>query len=323
MIALALATLFVFANSLTGEFVHDDKRQIVRNPLIQRSELYGKALLSDVWAFKGDGSTAMSNYWRPTFTAWSMINYQLFGLDPVGWHLTNILLHCAVVLIAFLLLRGLGASSLVSFGVGLLFSVHPVHSESVAWISGSPDILFSLSLLSSLWFAHRFRIGQNRVDLIFALFLYAVSLGAKEIALACVPLYWLILTDPEKRITGHANRKAVLPAFALFALVGVGYFIARWAVLGSVLAPSRGQATTSQTLLTVPSIVAFYLQQLIAPIYLGPQSFGSSCRRFHRDRSTDCPVLPGGNCRTRVPRAPFEIWLDRIRIACPPNSSRA
>ncbi len=83
-IVLVAVSFAVFANTLGGEFVYDDLRQIVRNPLIQDSELFGKALTSDVWAFKGDGEYTASNYWRPTFTAYHILNFQLFGLNPFG-----------------------------------------------------------------------------------------------------------------------------------------------------------------------------------------------------------------------------------------------
>ena len=79
---LALVTFGVFANTLDGDFVYDDRRQILMNPLIQDPGLYGKALVSDVWAFKADGNTVTSNYWRPTYTAWSIINFRFFGVRP-------------------------------------------------------------------------------------------------------------------------------------------------------------------------------------------------------------------------------------------------
>ena len=74
----------------------------------------GKALTNDVWAFKGDGTVTASNYWRPTFTAWCIINFSLFGLDPYGWHFLNLLLHLGVCLLAFLLLRKWGLSGSIS-----------------------------------------------------------------------------------------------------------------------------------------------------------------------------------------------------------------
>jgi len=83
-VVLVAVCVLVFANSLGGEFVYDDTRQVVQNTLIQDNGLIWKALTSDVWAFKGDGSVVTSNYWRPTFTAWQIINFRLFGLHPLG-----------------------------------------------------------------------------------------------------------------------------------------------------------------------------------------------------------------------------------------------
>src|SRR5687767_13727172 len=101
LVLIALVAFVVFAITLGGDFVYDDTRQILRNPLIQDSDLYGKALASDVWAFKGDGTAAASNYYRPTFVAWMILNFKVFGTSPFGWHLTNVLLHIGVCLLCF------------------------------------------------------------------------------------------------------------------------------------------------------------------------------------------------------------------------------
>src|SRR5262249_47741237 len=151
IILIAVVCVVVFANSLSGEFVYDDLRQIVRNPLIQDNSLIGQALTSDVWAFKGDGSIAASNYWRPTFIAWLILNFRLFGTAPLGWHVTNLLLHTVVCILAFLLMRRWNFSEFLAFAITLIFAVHPVHVESVAWVSGSPDLLFAAAFLGSLW----------------------------------------------------------------------------------------------------------------------------------------------------------------------------
>src|SRR5689334_21940741 len=96
---IALLALCPFANTFRHEFVYDDSRQILRNPLIQRSELYAKALTSDVWAFKGGGDIAASNYFRPTFVAWMILNWRLFEASPLGWHVSTVLLHVGVCLL--------------------------------------------------------------------------------------------------------------------------------------------------------------------------------------------------------------------------------
>ena len=92
-----LLGILVYLNTLGGEFIYDDARQIVRNTLIQDSSQFWRALTSDVWAFKGSGEEAVSNYWRPSFVFWMILNFRCFGVQTFGWHLTNILLHVAVI----------------------------------------------------------------------------------------------------------------------------------------------------------------------------------------------------------------------------------
>jgi protein O-mannosyl-transferase len=255
----------VFANSLSGQFVYDDLRQIVRNPLIQDNSLIWKALTSDVWAFKGYGTVAASNYWRPTFTLWHIINFRLFGAEPFGWHVTNLLLHLGVCTLAYFLLRRWNVSAVIACAITLLFAVHPVHVESVAWVSGSPDMLFALAFLGSLWFAQNYAEKNKTTDLLVAIALYILALGAKEIGLICLPIYFVLFYQhplKDKRATYFDRR-----TFG-FIVAAALYFFARLAVLKTLSSPPDDAASFGQALLSVPEIFAFYLRQTFFPYWL-------------------------------------------------------
>ncbi|MEZ5428057.1 MAG: tetratricopeptide repeat protein [Pyrinomonadaceae bacterium] len=269
LLPVVLIAFLVFANSLNGRFVYDDTRQIARNPLIQDASLYSTALTSDVWAFKGDRTVTSSNYWRPTFTGFHIINFQLFGLNPLGWHFLNLLLFAGICALIYLLLRRFEASPAVAFAVALIFAVHPVHTESVAWISGSPDLLFGLFFLSSLWFVVNYSEGRNRRDLIFALISYALALGAKEVALFCFPVFWIVFAESDAGEGKETTRRA-FGLTAAFAVLGVLYFLMRWAVLGRVAQPAEGAAGFEEAFFTAPSAFIFYLKQMVFPFSLGP-----------------------------------------------------
>lgn len=267
LLILAAITIVVYANSPGGEFVYDDVRQITGNVLIQDSRLAGRALMSDVWAFKGDGSMAASNYWRPTFTAWCMLNFRLFGLDPYGWHALNILLHIGVCLLGFLLLRKWGMSGWIAFGITLIYAVHPVHSESAAWISGSPDLLFGIFFLGSLWFAERAR-GKDRKgpDLALAIIFYCLSLGAKEAAFLCFPVYYILLA---RNVEKPGDKKMnALNTTLIFAAAALAWFFARWAILGKLSQPAEDAAGILSALLSAPAVFVFYLKQIVFPYWL-------------------------------------------------------
>jgi protein O-mannosyl-transferase len=263
------AGLVVFLNTLHGQFVYDDQWQIVRNTLIQDSSQFWHALTSDVWAVHG-GEQATSNYWRPSFVFWMILNFRCFGLATFGWHLSSVLLHLGVVALAFALLRRLNVSGPVAGAIALLFAVHPVHTESIAWISGATDLILCLALLGSIWFV--VMLGERMTPLrwILALALYLVALGAKEIAI----LYPLIVVAVLWRRERDSENESISPARALsiawpFAAAAIAYFIARQSILGTVQL-SKSEVSFGETILTAPAVCAFYLRQMIVPYGIGP-----------------------------------------------------
>lgn len=270
LLPIILIGFLIFANTLNGDFVYLDKQQIVGNPLIQDTSLIGTALTSDVWAFKGDGTIAASNHWRPTFVGWMILNFQLFGLNPFGWHLLNILLHVGVCALAYLLLRRFGLSEILAFAITSVFALHPVHTESVAWISGSPDLLFSLFLLASLWFTCNFATKGSRFDLALALVFYAFSLGAKEVAFLCFPLFWFVFERMNEDAIDRIRKKGNALAFTIpFAILALFYFLLRWLILGEISHSIEDSPDILSGILTIPTAFVFYLKQILFPIYLG------------------------------------------------------
>ncbi len=271
---IALAVGVVFGASTRGDFVYDDTRQVMRNPLIQDPSLLGQALTSDVWAFKGDGSEAVSNYWRPTFTSWSVLCFRLFGLKPMGWKLGNLLLHLVACGALFAVLGRLDCSVGLRHACTLLFALHPVHVESVAWIAGAPDLLLASTLLGSLWAVSQWQESGRSGWLGLSLVLYALALGSKEVAFVCAPLFFLLLWS---RSPGSDNgflsgsRLGPRPLVLLsFPALAIGYFVARWRVLGGVSLPVPDSMLFSDLLPTLPSVLWWYLQQVLLPGHLSP-----------------------------------------------------
>jgi tetratricopeptide (TPR) repeat protein len=266
---VVLAAVVVFANGISGEFLYDDMRQIVRNTLIQDVGNTWRAITSDVWAFKGDGSIAASNYWRPTFTLWHILNFQAFGLSPAGWHVTNIILHAMACFLAFALLRRWEFPPPAAFLITLVFAVHPVHVESVTWIAGVPDILLTVFLFASLWFATSFYESGATKHLAISAAFYALVLGSKEIGLLCLPIYYVLFLflgrDKDKK-----KKKADTRLFLIIhAGLAAAYFLARWAVIGALSSRPIDPVPFGNAILSIPSMFAFYLRQMFFPYWLG------------------------------------------------------
>lgn len=270
-VVLVLAAFVAALGAVRGEFVYDDHKQIVANPLVQRPELLARGLTSDVWRFKGDGSQPWSSYWRPTFVLWLAANWQLFGAQPLPFRLALALLHAVVVLLARGLLLRLGWQPWGAFVIALLFALHPAHVESVAWISGAPDPLFAAGTLAALLCELR-AADSDRPWLWRTLGLGAATLAllAKEAAIG-LPLLVVATThvtsvagSPTLRLASAVRR--ALP----YAVLAAAYLAGRVAVLGGIAGPAVSHATPLELIAAVPRVLAFYLRQVLLPIWIAP-----------------------------------------------------
>lgn len=273
---IGIVAFCAFANTLGHGFVYDDTRQILGNPLIQRSELYGKALTSDVWAFKGGNNIAASNYFRPTFVAWLIVNWRLFGASALGWHFGTVMLHVIVCLLLFGFLLRVGCERKTAATIAIVFAVHPVHVESVAWISGVTDPLLGVFLLIALILAQSYTAAGRTASsstyrgtlLALSVGAYLLAIGSKEIALFCVPLFWFVFRN-EGRENSRSSSAAIKPTL-LYLAAAVAFFAIRARVLGAVTLPVEDPVAANYAILTIPKVLVFYLRQILFPFWLGP-----------------------------------------------------
>jgi tetratricopeptide (TPR) repeat protein len=268
VLVLAVAALLIalaYSNAIPNGFVYDDLLQIAGNPLIQHPQHLARALVSDVWAFQGDRGAAWSNYWRPTFVLWMRANFLLFQLRPPGWHFTNIALHMAVCCLAYFVLLEFGMRPAGCAAVTWLFAAHPVHVESVAWPSGAPDMLMALFLLGSFLAYLVARRRAGRAPWVASLLLYGFALLSKEGA-AVFP----VLVAVAEGIAPGGGLRAALRRAAPYLAVAALFVAVRYAVLGTMRVPNPGGPTATEAILTAPSILLFYVRQILWPVDLSP-----------------------------------------------------
>lgn len=260
--------LLAYGNAIHGQFVYDDQRQILQNPLIQEPRLLGKALVSDVWAFSGVEGKTWSNYWRPVFVAGLSLQYALFGAEPTGWHLTNIALHFLATALGFFVLRALGVRPAACAAATWLFAVSPVHVESVTWISGSPDPMAASLLFASFLCYLKARAGRGWGLRIVGLAAFAAALLAKEIAIV-FPAIVLVseLALQEKR--PGAVRAAILATVPYLGVAAV-YLAVRVSLVGMEHITPPGAPGLDGVVWSAPSLLLFYLRHAFFPFGLGP-----------------------------------------------------
>ena len=201
---LIAITWLVFGQTLGHEFVNfDDHAYVYENPVITG----GLTLPGITWAF----THSHARNWHPLTTISHMLDCQLFGLKAGGHHFTNVLLHMIAVVLLFLVLRQMTTvagiadagrdqrSRLQSQGaiwpsafVAALFAIHPLHVESVAWISERKDVLSAVFFMLTLGAYVGYARQPSAARYIMMSILFACGLMSKPM-LATLPFVLLLL----------------------------------------------------------------------------------------------------------------------------------
>ncbi|EEF60463.1 tetratricopeptide repeat protein [Pedosphaera parvula] len=180
---LAFGTLAVYLPSLGNHFTtYDDPQYVTANDHVNS----GLTLSNLLWAF----TTGHAGNWHPLTWISHMLDVQLYGLQPVGHHLTNVLLHTANTLLLFWTLFGMTRRPWLSMMVAALFAWHPLHVESVAWISERKDVLSTFFFLLTLLSYSRYVRQRSKAFYLISLFCFACGLLSKPmlVTLPCVLL---------------------------------------------------------------------------------------------------------------------------------------
>ena len=260
-IAIFFIGIAVYGNILDGDFIWDDESFVVHNEYI-RSFKYLSQYFTTNQAL-AEGGIAQDSY-RPFVPMSYALDYKVWGLDPFGYHLTNILLHICNAFIVFLLLRSLFRQYIpVLFGA-LIFLVHPVQTEVVSWIAGRGNLLFLFFYLLALLAYIRFKESRNRWLYIGSVFLFIMSLLSREMAIT-LPLILILYA-----VLFGDNRKAgriALESLPYFILAGIFVYV-RYSIIGSVAQGDWWTGDFFTTFLTMLTGMLYYIKILIWPFGL-------------------------------------------------------
>ncbi|MFH1765354.1 MAG: hypothetical protein ABIF09_14285 [Gemmatimonadota bacterium] len=279
-----------YANSLGNGFAYDDNSILPQNPLVTAGDWRG-ALSSP---YQPDALEGAGLY-RPVTSLSFTLEWMAFGEDPLGYHLLNLLFHALVSLLVFLLLLEMGAVFPALVG-GVLFAVHPLHSEAVANVVGRAELYSAFFFLGAclLYWRGGDWEGWRRVPRLMGLgFLYFLSLGAKEIGVTLpIALLLLELSRPflvarpksaggsgpgvaRPGVTGRSLTSRLLreaPTYLLFLAVLLAFLGLRWMVLGSltgeVSAPIFRALGPGERILTAVALWVQYARLLLFPLDL-------------------------------------------------------
>jgi tetratricopeptide (TPR) repeat protein len=184
-VILSLVTFASYWQVKNNGFIDfDDPLYVTENKGIQS----GFTLDALKWAF----TTNQAFNWHPLTWLSLMLDYQLFGLNPAGYHLTNLAFHIANTLLLFYVLHLMTGALWRSAFVAALFALHPLHVESVAWVSERKDVLSTFFWLLTMWFYVRYVKRSSFASYMPVFITLALGLMAKQM-LVTLPFALLLL----------------------------------------------------------------------------------------------------------------------------------
>lgn len=253
---IVVITLFAFLPSLKNGFTGwDDDLLVTENSAIRDLSWHNI-------------KTIFTSFYTGAYIPLTMLSYSLeyhfFKLNPRVYHTTNLIIHLLVGVLAFLLIYVLSNNILISLTTTLLFAIHPLSVESVAWIAGRKDVLYSFFYLGSLLLYLHYQKQNTKKFYWFSLFLFFLSLLSKGTAVT-LPVVMFIC---DYLLHRNLGRKLILEKIPFFMLA---FLFGSITVLGE-----RAFGYLS----TVPSIIfferilfasyglVFYLYKIVLPMRL-------------------------------------------------------
>ncbi|MEN6520777.1 MAG: tetratricopeptide repeat protein [Armatimonadota bacterium] len=253
LLVLAAATPYMF--SLRGELIMDDEDLIGTDKTVHSLSNIPKVFTQHFF-----GISMKSNYYRPVVTVSYMINYAMSGQRPTAYRVTNLLFHIIVTLLVFVLGMRLMKNTKAALLAGLIFAVHPAHTESVAWIAGRTDLLAAVFALSAMIAYDKYLTDGNRRWYAAAAVFLLMGLLSKEVVIV-VPLMMFVL---DSFLRKHSRRRAIVRIIPLLAVTAV-YLAVRQVVLGRVIAMGMDDLPIWYRICVAPTAILWYLKILFLP----------------------------------------------------------
>jgi len=182
---LIVTTVAVFWHLQHHEFVnYDDDLYVTENRHVQA----GLTAESVIWAF----TTSHATNWHPLTWLSHMSDYELYGLNPKGHHLSNLLFHVVSTILLFLVFRRMTGALWRSSLVAALFALHPLHVESVAWVSERKDVLSTFFWMLTMWTYLRYVEDPRLHRYLLVFFTFSAGLMSKPM-LVTLPFVLLLI----------------------------------------------------------------------------------------------------------------------------------
>jgi Tfp pilus assembly protein PilF len=257
VLLLVIVGCLVYVNSIFNNFIGDDLSQIVENSTIRSLKNIPSFFTSS--SFSNGNSELTGIYYKPLQTLSFSILYQLFGINPIGYHIYQVLLHIANAVIVLLFASRLFKKH-IAFLLSIIFLIHPINSQTVMYISSTQDVLFFFfGMLALLWLM---TFSSTRAIVVSSILLF-LSLLSKEsgvLFLGICTLY-VFMFQKKRRLWFVICNAGIFLSYLFMRFHSVG-------LLTRSLSSPIDVASFSERLLTMPKIFFTYLKIFVFPFHL-------------------------------------------------------
>jgi tetratricopeptide (TPR) repeat protein len=255
---VGLCAFLCFVSASQFQFTNwDDQFLVTQNPLIRSFSL--PHLVGIFTSFS-------VNHYHPLVTLSYAVEYALTGLQPSVYHCSNIALHAANAMLVVVLLQMLCGDKIISLIGGLLFALHPLHVESVAWIAERKDVLSAFFILLTLIMYIRLRVSTSPVGPAIVLLLMLAALLSKAIAVILPALFLLYDFYVDGKITKKSMIQKI-PFFSLSIIFGIVAVLAQYST-GARATDPHFHAFNNLFLSSYG--IVFYIEKMLMPLNLSP-----------------------------------------------------
>lgn len=266
---IALTTFLVYLPALQNGFVNwDDDVYIYKNSNIRSLDFRFIE-----WA----SSAVVSANWHPLTVLSYAVDYAFWGLNPIGYHLTNIVLHAINTFLVFIL-----SYKLISHGklpaifvpaiIALLFGLHPLHVESVAWVSERKDVLCAVFFLLTFISYIRYISGVSKRRLFYgiSLIFFILSLASKPMAVSLPFVLLIIDYYPFNRLKTYGAKRLFIEKVPFLLLSFASSIITIWAQSTEGAIRTLERIPLLERIVVAGRAYVFYLEKMFLPLELAP-----------------------------------------------------
>jgi len=225
---ICVLTALAYSNTFGNEFVFDDKVLIEGNTFIRDLGNIPNVFLSDFFR-RSIMEKGGIGYYRPVVTLSYMLDYMLWGPNPAGYHLTNLIFHLLNTVLVYLVVDSLYKKKYVALATGLMFGLHPIHTEAVTWISGRTETISAFFYLLALLCYVKWMRKAERKYLAASIGSFVLALLSKETALT-LPLV-LVLVGYVFKVKRRSNPQA----YDVFFFIALLFLFVRYLILGQTI----------------------------------------------------------------------------------------